>query len=103
MGSKDVSKGQAGLQNKRLKLEQTINKKVFETQKLANEYQDKAVSDLNEGLGLLSKYIDSRVKGASNITSMYKDMNSKDVPTLQTQAKEGASFILDQLGKVYGR
>jgi hypothetical protein len=103
MGSKDVSKGQAKLQNKRLKLEQTINKKVFETQKIANEYQDKAVTDLNEGLGLLSRYIDTKVKSQKDINSMYQDMNNEDVPTLQAQARQGASYILDELGKVYGR
>lgn len=103
MGSKDVSKGQAKLQNKRLKLEQVINQKVFDTQKIAADYQDQAVKDLNQGLGLLSRYLDSKVQAQDSITRMYRDMNKEDVPSLQAQARQGASFILDEMGKAYGR
>lgn len=100
--SKDVSKLDAKLTRKRIGLQQKINEKVFETTGNANKYQAQAMTDLREGLGLLSQYIDDRVSAQQGITSMYRKMNTEDVPELQAQAKAGASFIIDNLGKYYG-
>jgi hypothetical protein len=94
----DPSKKEAYLQNRRLDLEQIVNKESLAAQKNATDLASKANLDLNEGLGLLSQYLDTRVKAQNDITGMYKDMNTQDVPALYDQARMGASFIIDNLG-----
>jgi hypothetical protein len=63
------------------------------TQAEAVAYKDAAVKNMNEGLGLLSSFLDQRMESQRKVNKIYGDANTFDVQKLREEARLGAKQI----------
>jgi hypothetical protein len=88
----DPSVYEAEMQNKRMELTDKVTKRAFQAGKEANVYSEVALNSLNEGLGLLSEYLDERTKGERINLSLSENANRR-ATSLRQDAVAGAGFI----------
>lgn len=88
----DPSEYEAEMQMKRMELTDEVTKKAFGAAKKANVYSDTAIQSLQEGLGLLSNYIDERVSNAQS-TNRITEGAVQGMNDLRAQAVAGAGFL----------
>lgn len=89
----DPSVKDAEIRRKQSDLTDEVTKEAFKASKNANIYSEAALNSLNEGLGLLSKYLDTRVQGERTGLSLSEDA-VKRATKLRQQAKAGGGLLV---------
>lgn len=100
-GTYDPSKREASLQRQRMGLEQRVNDLSYKTGQDAQKLHKSALDDLNQGLGLLSQYLDSRIEGQKKQGKLYGKMVNEDSPKLYEQARMGAQELIGSMERRY--
>ena len=95
MKSVDPSTYEADIQRKKQKMEFKTTQKANQATADSIAYKNQAVKSMNEGLGLLSQYLDGRISSQRKQNSLYDLANTVDIPKLRQEAKMGASQLAD--------
>lgn len=88
----DPTEYEAELQNKRMELTDKITKRAFGAAKEANVYGEVALKSLDEGLGLLSNYLDRRVDAERINLDLSENAKSRGM-NLRQEMQAGAGFL----------
>jgi hypothetical protein len=93
--SVDPSTYEADIQRKKQKMEFKTTQKANQATADSIAYKNQAVKSMNEGLGLLSQYLDGRISSQRKQNKLYDLANTVDIPRLREEAKMGASQLAD--------
>lgn len=88
----DPSVKDAELSMMKTQLTDDVTKRAYGLQKQANVYRDFALEELNNGLGLLSNYLDTQVSQSRKQLSLSEDALQSGL-SLHDKAKAGANFL----------
>lgn len=91
----DPSIYEADIQRKKQKLEFQVNERTNKATESALQYKNEAVKNMNEGLGLLSSFLDTRLEGQRKMNKLYGEANTVDIPRLREEARMGAKTLTD--------
>jgi hypothetical protein len=89
----DPSTYEADIQTKKQALEFDTTQHSNRASAEAIAYKNQAVTNMNDGLGLLSQYLDQRISSQRAANKLYQNANTVDVPQLQEEAKLGAQML----------
>lgn len=81
----------------RNKVKTETDLKAYEAALNAENYKKVAVQGLNEGLGFLSKYMDTQKAKTRHELSMSEKTLNEDIPDMRTKGQAGAMFLTSQL------
>lgn len=93
----DATFQQSAMSAARTKIRDDATYRAYESQLNADVYRDANIGMLNEGLGLLSNYLDQQKAGASQQADWAKVANDYTMPTIQGSAKKAAQQVSDSL------
>ena len=88
---------QAEMSTARTKIRDDVTSRAYGAALNADVYRDLNVTALNEGLGFLTKYLDSQVKGAEEQTQIAKQANETYIPSFQEKASRTGKAVTDSL------
>lgn len=92
---------EADISRKRTALEQKTTNKSMQAASKAVAYKDAAVQNMNEGLGLLTEYLNRRVETQRRANQIYGSLDD-DVENLRQSAKAGAQALVAGFLSGYG-
>lgn len=93
----DATFEQSAIGAARTKIRDDTTYRAYESQLNADVYRDANIQMLNEGLGLLSNYLDQQKFGATQQADWSKFANNYTLPTIQGSAKDEAKKVSDSL------
>jgi hypothetical protein len=93
----DASTKDAEMSTARTKIRDDVTSRAYGAALNADVYRDQNVKALNEGLGFLSKYLDSQVEGAKQQTDITRQANEQLIPSFQEKATRTAAAVNSSL------
>jgi len=99
----DSSGKQAEMSTARTKIRDEVTSRAYGSALNADVYRDLNVDALNEGLGFLTKYLESQIEGAKQQTSYTQKANDELIPDFQSKAsgmgKAVTSSLMDYINQ----
>jgi hypothetical protein len=93
----DASGKEAEMSTARTKIRDEVTGRAYGAALNADVYRDLNVTALNEGLGFLTKYLDSQIEGAKQQTGIAVSANDALIPSFQEKASRTGKAVTDSL------
>jgi hypothetical protein len=93
----DASAKDAEMSSARTKIRDDVTSRAYGAALNADVYRDLNVTALNEGLGFLSKYLDSQIEGSKQQTGFAQKSNDVLVPDFQSKASSMGKAVTSSL------
>jgi hypothetical protein len=93
----DASGKEAEMSTARTKIRDDVTSRAYGAALNADVYRDLNVDALNEGLGFLTKYLDTQIEGATKQSGYAKQANNELIPSLQGKADSMGKAVTSSL------
>jgi hypothetical protein len=93
----DASAKDAEMSSARTKIRDDVTSRAYESALNADVYRDLNMESLNEGLGFLTKYLDTQITGAKDQSRISQDANNIFIPNFTTKASAAGKAVTDSL------
>ena len=93
----DAKEKESQMSTARTKIRDEVTSRAYGAALNADVYRDQNIKALNEGLGFLTKYLDTQIEGAKQQTGITQDAVNNGIPSFQEKASRTASAVTDSL------